>query len=428
LWPNYFQGGIIYGITHQEAAMPKSPTSLPAGVRATDILSIIQFATVFPIDAVNEVLEKHDCGTIRVRHLPNELVIYFVMMLALFRDCSHREVFRCVASALNGLVGKPSNNPFIPSGAALSKARDRVKDKPLEELFHRFAKPVAASGSAGCFFKKRWRTVAVDGCLIDVENTPKNRQYFGSSTNQNKTQARSPQVRFVGLMELGTHVFFSAAIGGYHDGEISLVKGLIQDIQSDMICLADRNFYSFDLFKQVNDRGAALLFRVQRGLSFVPERQLPDGSYLLTLYSATDTKRMHGVPARFFQYKVKGAKDKETFYMITNILDPKQATAEELSALYCERWEYEGALDELKTHLNAKFVILRSKTPALVIQELWGLLMTHYVIRRTMYQAASSRQLDPDRLSFIHTVRVIRRTLGMPNSFPPEDIAPENAQ
>lgn len=404
--------------------MPKSPASLPSGVRITDTLTVTQFATVFPVETVTEVLDKHGCGTIRVRHLPNELVVYFVMMLALFRDCSHREVFRCVALALSRLWGRTDQEPVIPTASALSQARDRVKFAPFEELFERFAQPLASIGSSGCFFKGKWRKVALDGSLIDTDDTDANRAYFGHSVNQISTRARSPQARFVGLIELGTHAFVKAAIGTYHDGEITLAKKLVQHVSPDMICLADRNFYSFDFFKALDERKAALLFRLQRGMSFFPEEQLSDGSYVVTLYSSADEKKEHGLRARFFQYKVNGAKSKETYFMLTNIMDPKIASAQELAALYCERWEYETALDELKTHLNAKAIILRSKTPDLVIQELWGLLMTHYVVRRLMYLAASPKGLDPDRMSFMHTVRVVRRTLVKPGVFSPEETLP----
>ncbi len=402
--------------------MPKSPLSLPSGVRITDTLTVTQFAAVFPLDAVTEALDRNGVGTVRVRHLPNELVVYFVMLLALFRDCSHREVYRCVALALNRLWGK-EEEPVIPTASALSQARDRVKHLPLQELFQSFAKPLASKDSKGSFFKGL-RKVALDGSVIDTDDTVNNRAYFGHGGNQVTTSARSPQARFVGLLEVGTHAFFKAAVGRYHDGEATLARSLVQCVSPDMICLADRNFYSFDLFKALNDRGASILFRLQRGMSFLPEKQLNDGSYLVTLYAPNDVKKAHGLTARFFQYKVHGSKSKETFFMLTNILDPAAASAEELAALYCERWEYETALDELKVHLNAKQIILRSKTPELVLQELWGLLMTHYVVRKLMYLAASSRGLDPDRTSFIHSVRVIKRTLVKPSISPPEEDLP----
>jgi hypothetical protein len=402
---------VLYAVSVlQRIIMPKTATLLPSGVRTTDTLTVTQFAATFPVDTINEVLEELGCGTVRVRHLPNEFVIYFVMMLALFRDCSHREVYRCVALALNRLMGKGSTKIFIPSASALSQARSRVKDERLKRLFHKLAVPVGKVGEKGVWYR-RWRKMAIDGCLVNAEDTPSNRKTFGRATNQHTTIGGAPQLRFVSLMEIGTHLFVGAAMGGYYDGETSLAKEVVSFLKPDMICMADRNFYSFDIFKQITDRGAAVLFRLQKGMSFASDKQLEDDSHLITIYSSTDTKKSEGIKARLIQYKMIGSPTKEAIFLITNILDAKEAPANELAALYHERWEYENALDELKTHLNAKSIVLRSKTPELVKQELWGMLMTHYVIRSTMYQAASREKLDPDRLSFTHTVRVVKRTL-----------------
>jgi hypothetical protein len=390
--------------------MPKKPSTLPSGLRATDVLTATQFAATFPIDSVNLALEQHERGTIRVRQLPNELVVYFVMMLSLFRDCSHKEVFRCVAVALNRLVGKSEGDVSIPSAAALSKARDRVGSEPLETLFHQFAQPLGQAGQKGIWYR-RWRKIAIDGSLLETDATPANRQYFGSPTNQHQTVSRSPQTRLVSLMEIGTHLFFGAAIGSYYDGEVRLAEKLVPLLRKDMICIADRNFFGFKFFNEVSKTGAALLIRIQRGMSYTSEKMLCDGSHLITIHACKDAKRANGLKARLIQYDVIGAKKREPIYLVTNILEPEEAPAQELAALYHERWEIESALDELKTHLNAKALVLRSKTPKLVLQELWGMLMTHYVIRKAMYEAASHADLDPDELSFIHSVRVIKRAL-----------------
>jgi hypothetical protein len=396
--------------------MPKSPANLPSGVRATDIFTVTQFATVFPMAEFDNILQRFNRATVRVRDLPNECIVYFVMMLALFRDCSHREVYRCVSSAMATLLGKKEIS--IPSAAALSKARDRVKDEPLKEFFHSHAVPCGQANQAGVWFGP-WRKMALDGCLLNTDDTLANRSFFGCATNQHSKAAGWPQLRFVGLMEVGTHVFIGAAAGGYHTGEITLAQNLVPLLKPDMICIADRNFFSFLLFKSITEQGAALLFRVQRGMSFDSKAQLSDGSHLVTIYDSKDLKKEHGLDTRLVQYKVDGSPNKETIYLITNILKPEEAPAQKLAELYHERWEYENALDELKTHLNAKAITLRSKKPELVLQEFWGMLMAHYVIRRTMNDAAIGARSDPDRLSFTHTIRVISRTLIKSSDFSP---------
>lgn len=393
--------------------MPKPPQSLPSGVRVTDMLSITQFAAVFPMKDVIATLEKHGCGTIRERLLLNEAVVYFVMLLALFRDCSHREVYRCVAEALCRVLGKKTTNIEIPTSSALSQARARLGSEPFKELFHEFAIPLGTPGQEEYFFK-RWRKCVIDGSVMNVDDTESNRDHFGSPTNQHDTGSRNPQLRFVGLMESGSRLIFAAEQGGYHDGEITLARKLVSRMTSEMIILGDRNFYSYSLFKEITNQGAALLFRVQRGICFKQQEQLPDGSYIIEI---ADSKK-EGLPikARLIQYKVTGAASKETFFLITNILDHTQASAQELAVLYHERWEYETGLDELKTHLGVGSVVLRSKRPELVKQEMWGNLMTYYVVRKNMHEAALQADRDPDRLSFTHTVHVIRRAIIKSNA------------
>ena len=120
------------------------------------------------------------------------------------------------------------------------------------------------------------------------------------------------------------------------------------------------------------------------------------------------------------EYRLEGVADAEPIYrLLTNVLDARQAPAQELAALYHERWEIETALDELKTHLRGARIVLRSKTPELVRQEFYGLLMAHFAVRALMHEAALKADIDPDRLSFVHAVRVVRRKLPAFNAIPP---------
>jgi IS4 transposase len=155
-------------------------------------------------------------------------------------------------------------------------------------------------------------------------------------------------------------------------------------------------------------------------------RALSDGSYLANIYASTDRSHREGLLVRVIEYTVNGAQQTEPYRLITNILDPQTAPAEELAALYRERWEFENMLDELKTHLNDNATTLRSRTPDLVIQEIYGLVMAHYAVRAIMYEAAYSAQLDPDELSFVHSIRVLRRKLPTFGSFPPSPVGAPN--
>jgi hypothetical protein len=224
------------------------------------------------------------------------------------------------------------------------------------------------------------------------------------------------------LVENGTHVLFGTQMSGYADGEITLAHKVLPSLGKGMLCLADRNFFGFELWKKAHATGADLLWRVKKNLRLPCEERLSDGSYLSTIYRSDKDRRRgrDGVRVRVIEYTLDGVTDAEPLYrLVTSSLDPSQAPAQELAALYHERWEIETALDELKTHLRGSKIVLRSKTPDLVRQEFYGLMMTHFAIRGLMHEAALQAQEDPDRLSFLHAVRVVRRKLPQFVAIPP---------
>lgn len=215
-------------------------------------------------------------------------------------------------------------------------------------------------------------------------------------------------------MENGTHVLFGTQMAGCRTSEIALAKSVLSSLQPGMLCLADRNFFGFGLWNDARRTGADLLWRVKAGSRLVRDEELPDGSYLSHIYPSEKDRRhkTNGVKVRVIDYSLDGVADAEpTYRLVTTILDHDKAPAQELAALYHERWEIESALDELKTHLRGANIVLRSKTPDLVRQEFYGLMMAHFAIRGLMHEAALKADKDPDRLSFLHAVRVIRRKL-----------------
>jgi hypothetical protein len=257
--------------------------------------------------------------------------------------------------------------------------------------------------------------VSLDGSTLDLADTVANDQAFG------RPQARSgrsgyPQLRFVSLVEKGSHVLFGSRLGPYRASEIALAEELLGWLHQGLLCLSDRYFYGFPLWSKAAATGADLLWRVKKNLILPCHRRLADGSYLSKVYAReSDRRRDHdGLVVRVIEYELEGLPGAEPLYrLITTVLDPKRAPARELAALYHERWEIETAFDELKTHLRGAQIILRSKTPELVRQEFYGLLMTHYALRGLMHEAALKADEDPDRLSFVHAVRVVRRKLPL---------------
>jgi IS4 transposase len=193
-------------------------------------------------------------------------------------------------------------------------------------------------------------------------------------------------------------------------------------LQRGMLCLADRQFFGFALWQQARATGADLLWRIKKNIRLPCEQRLPDGSYLSQLCAGEHDRRhkTNSVPVRVIAYRLDGVEGAEPLYrLVTTLLDPDQAPARELAALYHERWEIETALDELKTHLRGPRIVLRSKTPDLVRQEFYGLMMAHFAIRGLMHEAALRADADPDRLSFLHAVRVVRRKLAAFAALPP---------
>jgi len=239
-----------------------------------------------------------------------------------------------------------------------------------------------------------------------------------------------PQVRVVGLVECGTHATVGAVLGSYGTGEVTLAGRLLGGLEAGalagVLLLADRLFVGAELWRAAAATGAELLWRAKGGKTapkLPVDQVLSDGSWLSRLYAASDRRKRDPVVVRVVEYAIcdpgrpqaKGV----TYRLVTTILDPSRAPAAELAALYAQRWEHQTALDELKTHQRGPQVVLRSKTPAMVEQEVWAHLLVHYAIRKLMHQAALDEGLDPDRLSFTGTLRIVRRHLASHAAFSP---------
>jgi hypothetical protein len=267
----------------------------------------------------------------------------------------------------------------------------------------------------------QWRTVSLDGSTFDVADEQANQEAFGRP-GASRGNSAFPQIRFVSLVENGTHVLFGSQMDAYGTGELTLAKSVLPRLKKGMLCLADRQFFGFEMWQLACATGADLLWRMKKNMRMACEKRLPDGSYLSHVYpSERDWRRKsNGVAVRVIDYRLEGIADAEPIYrLVTTILDFQRAPAHELAALYHQRWEIESALDELKTHLRGPRIVLRSKAPDLVRQEFYGLMMAHFAIRGLMHEAALKANEDPDHLSFLHAVRVIRRKLPAYHAIPP---------
>jgi Insertion element 4 transposase N-terminal/Transposase DDE domain len=390
--------------------MARAAAGLPAGIRLSDHISLGVIARAVPLDRVQQVLAETGKASERERDLPAHIMVYYVIALALYMSASTREVLRCLLEGLRWLWGAEAVR--IAGKSGISQARTRLGAEPLRRLHDQLVRPVATRATRGAWYRQ-WRLVSLDGSCLDVVDSEANRKAFGLP-GASRGASAFPQLRFVALVENGTHVLFGTHPGRCEDGETTLARPALAALLPGMLCLADRPFFGCALWQEAAATGADLLWRVKRNLRLPRETVLGDGSYLTTVYPSEKSRRhrAEGVRVRTIEYRLEGIADAEPLYrLVTTILDPAQAPATDLAALYHERWEIEGALDELKTHLRGAGVVLRSKTPDLVRQEFWGLLLAHFAVRGLMHEAALRADADPDRLSFLHAVRVVRRKL-----------------
>ena len=399
--------------------MARTRKTLAANVDVAHLISAGVLASVCPRALIEEVLAKTGRASQRERLLPAPAVVYYVMALALWREAPLEEVLRVVCEGLHWL-GRGKQAGVQASKSAISQARTRLGTDVMRQLAERVLRPVAPQGMAGAWYRGL-RVMALDGSGMDVADEKANAQFFGYPSASRGASA-FPQARLLGLVECGTHVVTAAEIGPYGDSEQAMAAKLLPArLQPDMLVLADRNFYGFKLWQMACATGAKLAWRVKSTLKLPVHKMLADGSYLSEVFSSDDRQRRHGCTVRVIDYTLKesAAPVEGSYRLVTNIVDERQADALELAALYHERWEIEGVFDEFKTHLRANSTVLRSKTPELVQQELWGLLLAHFAIRQLMTQAAWKHGLDPDRLSFVHAVRVIKRKMPQAAAIPP---------
>jgi hypothetical protein len=399
--------------------MARTVATLPAGSRITDYISLGVIAKFFPIEKIREILEQTKRASVRERDLPAHVVVYYVIALALYMRSSYREVLRCLLEGVQWLL-HPSVQIKVAGKSGISQARSRLGVEPVKKLYAAVVRPIAEKRTRGAWYRQ-WRLVSLDGSTLDVADTAENERAFGRP-GASRGSSAYPKIRFVGLLESGTHVLWAAGMDKYKTDEITLARGVVPALRKGMLCLADRFFPAYDLWWKAARTGADLLWRTRKNARLEVDKRLADGSYLSRIYRSTSNRRKgrKAVLVRVIEYRLKDVPGAEPIYrLITTILDPQLAPAKELAALYHERWEIETALDELKTHLRGAQIVLRSKTPDLVQQEFYGLLMAHFAIRGLMHEAALQADEDPDRLSFVHAVHVVQRRMPRYAAIPP---------
>lgn len=404
-------------------------------VRLVDRISLGVLAEVVPRDFIEDCLLETGKREQRTRLLPAHVMVRFCQAMCLFPDDDYEEVMRKLVGSLKSMESWRGDWQ-VPTTSAITQARQRLGAEPLRLLFERIAEPVADPGTKGAWLASR-RMMAIDGFALDIPDTDANQEEFGRRNSGGRPGA-FPQVLIVGLGECGSHALVAAAIGRSQGGdERAMAAELVRSVESDMVVTADRNFYSYSLWSEFRSTGADLLWRVSSTVGLPVVSWLPDGSYSSVIFSprvrvarrkklveaarqGEEVNPTEAVLVRVVEYEVpdRGEED-ELICVLTSILDPREATAAELAAAYHERWEFESLIDEVKTHQRGAGRVLRSKSPEMVYQEIWATFLTHYAVRRLMCRAADEADVDPDRLSFMRSLRVVRRQVTAQADFSP---------
>jgi len=381
------------------------------------LTSVGLLARIIPLSAISPVLAAEGKESQRERALPAPFLVYLIVALSLYMPYSLREVLRCVLEGLRALDGQLT----IATKGAISRARTRLGWQAMAGIFQQVARPIATPETPGAWYRQ-WRLMILDGTSLALQHTAENAAAFGLPDSKHG-QGAFPLLRLVGLVEAGTRAVVGAAFAGWTTHEISLAEQVLPALKPGMLLIEDRGFVGYGWWRRVSATGADILCRVRKNMLFPGQKRLPDGSSLSVLRPPKGDPG-EPIPVRVIEYTLQGVAGAEPLYrVITSILDPEAAPAPELAALYHERWETETLFDEFKTHLRGgSRVLLRSKTPDLVRQEVYGLLLAHYSVRVVMHDAAQAKGEDPDRISFLHTVRVLKRKLPQAAGvFPPSE-------
>lgn len=410
------------------------------GGRLVDEINIGVLTSSVPREVIDEAVVA--CGRQARRSdgkLPPHVMVYFAMALALFADEDYEEVLTRLAGPLSRW-GCWDAGWQVPGSSGITQARQRLGAEVVRRVFEQVAVPVADGLTRGAHLAGK-RLVSIDGMEWDVPDSAANAEEFGYRGGAK--QGAFPKVRVVTLTESASRATLAAEIGpvaGKGTGERSAAVRLVARLDKDMLLTADRGFYSWPLWCQAADTGADLLWRIGEGLDLPLVTMLPDGSCTSVLFApktkpgvreqviaaARDGDDLAGRPdarlVRVIEYQIPdrgAAADRELICLLTTILDPRRAPAVDLAEGYHHRWEHELGNNEIKTVMRGPGRVLRSHSPDMVRQEIYGYLLAHYAISALICRAATEADIDPDRIKFTRTVRIVRRRIADPAAFSP---------
>jgi hypothetical protein len=388
----------------------------PEFAKSAEAISLSTLTEIIPPEVVTQAIERSRTRGKRRRKLPAELMAVAIVVLGLFAGATLRYA---VLKTLQGLRLRSDFTTDEPAGkGGICAARYRYGPRLLRELFGLVCQPLASPDTPGAYLFGL-RLMALDGTIESVADTPENAKAFGRC-NGPRGPSAYPQIKCIYLEESGTHAVVSAITRPCNASEIGPGRVLLQLVGPDVLLMMDRAHCCYETISEARAKGIHVLTRAKANLTLKPVRMLSDGTYLAWMYpSNTKSLRRKGrrpepLLVRVIRYDAPDPKhpDRRIVHrLVTSLLDETLYPAMKLIAAYHERWEVENAIDEVDTHLRSERPILTSKKPAGVVQEVYGILIAHYAVRKVIFEAAKRVAIDPDRVSFVGALRLIRDAL-----------------
>ena len=369
---------------------------------------------IIPLSTMEKAISQTNSREKRDRVLPTPIIILLVISLNFWSTDSVVDVLKNLSQGLISELIPKKIRLKIPSSGSISEARQRVGAGVITRLFHLIAKLRATKKTPGAFLRGL-RLMSLDGSLIDVPDTEKNARVFGYPGSRPGTRAAFPKARLVLLIESGTHLIVDALISPYKMGERRRALKLLPSVGRGMLLMWDRGLHSYRMVYEALKRKAHILGRVPAHVKFEVLKTFDDGSYLSWIAPDRKSKKKGAtrIKVRVIEYVIEVDGEEIIYRLITDLMDINKFPALVLAQEYHSRWEVENTLDELKTHLNGRKTMIRSKNPREVVQEIYGWLLAHYCVRATMFDAATEKGISPAQISFTSSLKVIRRALPL---------------
>jgi len=400
--------------TKEDSTMARTVRKVASGQEALELMSVGALMSLVTYNQIDEALrERHDpTRQTRTRKLTKRMIVYLIIFLCLYFGKSTINVLKTVMESVSRLYGRRLSD-F--SEAALSKARISVGSSTLHSLFRSVCKPISTLVETPNAFYKGLRLIAIDGSDLDLQNVEQVSAVFPIAGDGGKNRHKVPKLRFNAILDVGSRSLFDAECGAYTThSEQALARILLERLPSGCLLLGDRYYPAVANMKKVIKRRSHFIFRLKKNRKYKIIKMFPDGSFLALLYNNHHAgSKAESIIVRIIPYLVKDkdGMEIEQGLLATSLLSARKYPAEELAKHYHFRWESEMCYDELKAHLlNGTKDNLRSKTPDLVLQEFWGLLIAHWVVKKIAYNAAVAAGQLPADISFTDTLEILRRT------------------